>query len=340
MLSIKKTLLFFLTACLFPVVLYAEMTVANPAALNPKLSVVGTLEADYSNDPANADNARASVKEIELGLNADIDPFAKAYVLLSKEGDEFNLEEGFVQVPVGPFDLQYKLGKFFADFGKLNRLHTHVYPFLTEPLLITHYFGERLADAGVSASGLLPLPFFSEWTLQLINDNGTSFSTGDVFPVYVGQWKNFFELTDAIGLETGLSLANGHNSTGGNTALTGFYAQLKDKLAANTYWKLHSEYLSSNYDNAGALVNTNAYFGVLSLCLNREWEFGSLGETSQSPASTGRDMRLAVFGSFSPSEFGRYRGQISQNTDTAGVKTLDVRIQYVFVLGPHAVHPY
>ena len=320
--------------------LLAEPPGSNPSAMNPKISVVGTLEAVYANDPTNADNARASAKEIELQIASDIDPFSKANILLAKSGDEFSLEEGYVLIPVGPFDLQYKMGRFFTSFGKLNSVHPHAMPWLTETLMLKNYFGEKLSDDGAAVSGLLPLPFYSETSLQVINDNETSFSTADALPIYVGQWKNFFELSDDLGLETGLSLAYGKNSTGGDTTLTGFYAQLKEKLSAETYWKLHGEVLGSCYDNSGTLINTSGGMGALTFHYNREWEFGGLVESSQSPVSTARSSRIATFGSFSPSEFGNYRWQISQNIDAAGVSSQETRLQYVFVIGPHAVHPY
>ena len=312
----------------------------NPAAMNPQISVVGTVEALYSNDRANADNGRVNAKEVEVQIQSDIDPFAKANVLFSMADNEFGLEEGYVQIASGPLDLQYKLGKFFSGFGKLNTVHAHTIPFLTDPVFIKNYFGERLADAGASASGLLPLPFYSELSLQLLNDNEASFSTGDAEPAYVVAWKNFFELGSELGLESSLSLAQGRNSTGGDSTLTGVYVQLKKKMSPESYWKLHGEFLGSSRNDAGTFIYTNGGLGALTFRFNREWELGGLAETSQSPASPARASRLALFSSFSPSEFGQYRVQLSRNVDTAGLQSNEARMQYVFVIGPHAVHPY
>jgi hypothetical protein len=90
-----------------------------------------------------------------------------------------------------------KVGKFYGAFGKQNILHTHIFPFIDRPLISSELLGEGLNAAGASASVLLPLPFFSEFTAQGFGNF-----------VSLARWRNLFELGEAATLEAGVSAVN------------------------------------------------------------------------------------------------------------------------------------
>src|SRR5258707_7940023 len=61
--------------------------------------------------------------------------------------------------------IQLKLGKIRGTFGKHGLLHTHAFPFIQAPIVMGNTIGEEgFKDAGMEASWLTPLPWFSELT--------------------------------------------------------------------------------------------------------------------------------------------------------------------------------
>src|SRR4029079_10784168 len=77
-----------------------------------------------------------------------------------------------------PWDLLVKIGKFKAQFGKINTLHLHVLPWPDEPLPMINLLGgeDGWSDSGLSVAKLIPLPgdTFSELTAQVfrgVTDN-------------------------------------------------------------------------------------------------------------------------------------------------------------------------
>ena len=61
--------------------------------------------------------------------------------------------------------IQLKVGKLRGTFGKHGLLHTHAFPFIQAPVIMANTIGEEgFKDAGMEASWLTPLPWFSELT--------------------------------------------------------------------------------------------------------------------------------------------------------------------------------
>ena len=174
------------------------------------------------------------VQETEIMFASAVDPYSRLSVLLAVHPEYDSSSGTLVQTwAVEPEELfaesdhvagvTLKLGKFKAAFGKHNPLHSHAFPFVDAPLANSQLLGaEGLNDAGVSAAGLLPLPWFSELTAQYLrgageNDEFNSPTPGDA--IGVARWRNLLDLSDALTLEVGASFARGNNSVGGHTTL-------------------------------------------------------------------------------------------------------------------------
>ena len=71
-----------------------------------------------------------------------------------------------------------KAGKFYAEFGRHNRLHAHAFPFLDASLVHQRLLGgEGLNEAGLSLSWLTPLPWFVEITGQVLDGTNQRFAS-------------------------------------------------------------------------------------------------------------------------------------------------------------------
>src|SRR6185295_19409236 len=122
-------------------------------------------------------------------------------------------EEVFLETISLP-SVTLRAGKFKAALGKHNMLHTHAYPFIDAPLINQVLLGdEGLNEVGFSAAVLLPSPWFSEFTAQLVtNSNDTLYNSPSSKDMAgVGRLKNLFDLTDDLTMEMGVSGTVGRN---------------------------------------------------------------------------------------------------------------------------------
>ncbi|MFH0989749.1 MAG: hypothetical protein V1799_07010 [bacterium] len=127
-----------------------------------------------------------------------------------------------------PLDLNVRFGKYLAEFGKLNTLHPHAWPFISKPISLERFLGEEgNNDLGLSASMLLPTgnSLYTQLTLDVLRgnsigviksngtlDNGAGIEdtiTGKQYYAASGRLKTFFPLTEESDLELGVSVLTG-----------------------------------------------------------------------------------------------------------------------------------
>ena len=100
------------------------------------------------------------IEEIELFIEAEIDPFFAGYVNFIFTEDNVELEEAVVRTTSLPYGLELKGGKFFSDFSRANWMHPHDWDFADRPLTSNLFFGEDgLNQTGVQVSWLAPTDF-------------------------------------------------------------------------------------------------------------------------------------------------------------------------------------
>jgi len=149
---------------------------AAPAnALNPKISLIGDFVGQTGTKNQTDDGF--AVREIELGFQAEVDPYAKADVFigsLDDKGHAPELEEAYVTLPALPYGIQARGGKFRVNFGRLNGTHSHEYPQVDTPLVLTSFLGEEGMDStGVELSRVFnPFGVYTEETYAVLHDLG------------------------------------------------------------------------------------------------------------------------------------------------------------------------
>ena len=168
-------------------------------AFNPTVTVVGNGLYRYDDQEVLADDTAIdntfNLREVELDFRAAIDPFADGVVIVALESEvpgefETGIEEGYVRikrlpVPVldePPLALQFKVGRFRPEIGRINVLHLHDLPQMIRPLVTEELFGEEgYVGNGVSARVLLPSfddESAFELTAQALTGGGVAVADG------------------------------------------------------------------------------------------------------------------------------------------------------------------
>ena len=202
-------------------------------ALNPEISVNADIFGHLNKDDINENNFFA--REFEVSIISNLDPFSRAKVFLShhgagaeiapfedgadvhaheeEAGGGFAVEEGYVEWVGLPGGLGLKLGKFFQQFGQLNRWHAHALPFQTRSFPHLAFIGEEsLAQSGVSVHWLAPFGGLGgtyEATVEVTRSgNETLFGEAGDLSI-LGHLNSFWNLSSSTDVDLGLSWLRG-----------------------------------------------------------------------------------------------------------------------------------
>ena len=130
--------------------------------LNPSISAIGTFALAYlgegSPTPSGHDPARTgfSLQEIELSLQAAVDPYFGAAVFLSISEHGLEVEEATAWTTALP-GFQLEIGQLLAEFGRHNNRHLETWDFVDNHLVNAALLGEEgLGGLGVEAAYVIP----------------------------------------------------------------------------------------------------------------------------------------------------------------------------------------
>lgn len=303
-----------------------QIDVATPAAtapaatkgLNPDISVIGTF-LGHAGDRNELEERRTfDLGEVELALEAFIDPYAKGRFFIAVGPEEVELEEGYAQFVTLPWGLTAKAGKTKATFGKANTWHTHTRPWVDQPLMLTRFLGEEgLADVGVSVSKQIDNPFgaFVEVTGEAYSDN-----------VYNAHLKFFRDITENSNIEIGTSAVRGVDDGG----LTGVDITYRWKPLSRSIYNsliLRAEGLRTRDDVYG-------WYAAADYQLARRWFAGTRFDRAD------RDRAVSATITFRPSEFSQLRGQYRRTTLGGGPSFDEFLLQLQFAIGAHGAHVF
>jgi len=294
-----------------------QTTPGAAKALNPDISVIGTF-LGHAGDRNDLEERRTfDLDEAELALEAFIDPYAKGRFFIAVGPEEVELEEGYAQFVTLPWGLTAKAGKTKATFGKANTWHTHTRPWVDQPLMITHFFGdEGLADVGVSVSRQIDNPFgaFIEATGEAYSDN-----------VYNAHLKFFRDLTENSNLEIGTSAART-----GDERFTGIDVTYRWKPLSRSIYNsfiLRAEGIANRDDVHG-------WYAAADYQLARRWFTGARFDRAD------RDRAVSATLTFWPSEFSQLRGQYRRTTLGGGPSFDEFLLRLQFAIGAHGAHVF
>lgn len=330
-----------------------NLPLIKPNVFNPDISVIGDVVYRTTNEyNAELDNDFL-FREVEIVASANVDTFARGDIVLAVETEsgatKIELEEGYLTLLETPLpSLQARFGKFRPYFGKANRMHLHALPWTTYPLAIRNYFGEEgFSDTGVSLSYLIENPWdiYSEITAEAFNNSARVFgggATGET--VYLGHWKNFFDINDNTSLELGGSFMFGDNGNEGSskTRTTGADITLNTKLFGD-YLKTISqtEFLLNKREQPDNDIDSWGMFTSLEQQIARRWWVFGRYDYSQLPAIADTDVHAYSAGlTFAQSEYAYWRVMFTRTDNDVSQDANEVWLQLDFGIGPHRPHTY
>src|SRR4051812_1150083 len=328
-------------------------------ALNPDISLIGDFLGAVGHNTARP-VPTLEMHETELGLQAIIDPYARADAFISFGEEGVELEEGYLTFTALPAGIVARAGKMRAAFGKINTLHNHVLPWTDRPLVTENLVGgeDGIDDAGVSVTRAFqgPKGLFLEGTGQVFRGD-----SDDVFKAVrredvstVAHVRGYKDITESTNLDIGASYSRGHNDAG-----LVLEPQFQNDFVTNLYgadatlrWKplrraiYHSfvgrtEFVWSDRQQFPSAQHAFGMYASGDYQLARRWFVGARYDHSE----RARDSALVDKGAsfvvtYWPSEFAQLRAQY-RFTDYAEQKNVnELRLQLQFAMGAHGAHPF
>jgi len=180
-----------------------------PSQFNPAIGFIVDTVGSYSR----RDKANFEFRSGELGVSANIDPFARGFAIINGTADGIEVEEAGIITTSLPYNLTVKGGRFFADFGRLSKFHDHDLPFVNRPMALDTYVGGESQSDGVEVSWLAPLSsqyltLTGGWYNKMGagNDRVSNTEPRDFSKfTYMGRANTYFNLGDAHGADLGVS---------------------------------------------------------------------------------------------------------------------------------------
>ena len=348
---------------------------ANPRLL-PDISLVGDLIADLSPDGSTQeDGARFGIREVELALQAAVDPTFRGDVFLGfSDAEGVHIEQAFLTATSLPIEV--RLGRFLTPFGKQNTTHRHDLHTIDHSLVVQRLLGEE----GMKSTGLYlahsaaPLGFFQELILtaadrlgeapeDLVVEEPASKDLDGL--AYGARLRNYWDLSNAANLEISGSLLTGKMErsaipNGDITAVpmrqTTFGADVtfRWRPPAQGLYKsfiLQSEFVAQTNSND----NTSTVFpGKPDLLgdfsglyvfgryqVSRRGYLGARFDTLEDPEFDGeRTNAFSGIWQFYPSEFSKLVAKFERVSPKSFEAFNRFILQATFALGPHKPHPF
>lgn len=193
----------------------------NPRLL-PDFSAVGDLVGDLSpKGSTQADRSRLGVREVELAVQAVVDPYFRGDVFLGiSDIEKISIEQAFLTTTSLPNQLELKIGRFLMPFGKQNTTHRHDLHTIEYPWVIQ----KLLSDDGLKGTGLWgsrvfsPFGFYQELQVTAVDrlsPPAEGLTTAeDVNKSFGGlgfsaRLRNYVDLNEATNVELSFSALTG-----------------------------------------------------------------------------------------------------------------------------------
>jgi len=338
-------------------------------ALNPEISVTGDLFVSVQSEDADADNFIP--REFEFSFVSALDPFSRAKIFLSAEqegggievfpGDEDEeeehgpalvVEEGYLEW-VGIADgFGIKMGRFFQQFGQINRWHSHALQFQSRSLPHLAFIGEEaLAQDGASLRWLLPNSGGGayEATVEFTRSANDALFGESHRLSYLGHFNAFWQLSSSIDLDLGLSAIFGDyveqelestNRLFGAEAAFNWIPPDRSRYRGVT---IRGGVMLSDPGAVAGVAEPESALGIWSLAevkLSRQWIAGGRYEWVENPDDPSETAWLASPAlTYWQSEFVRLRAEYDV-LGNPGRTTGQFTLRVTFAMGPHKHETY
>lgn len=343
--------------------------------LLPDISLVGDLIADLSPDgTTQEDGTRFGIREVELALQAAVDPTFRGDVFLGfSDAEGVHIEQAFLTATSLPIEV--RLGRFLTPFGKQNTTHRHDLHTVDHALVTQRFLGEE----GLKTTGLYlgqsfaPFGFFQELIVtagdrlgeapeDLVTEEPTSKDLADL--AFTARLRNYWDLSEASNLEISGSWMKGLKErpldipTGDVNAValgqTTFGADVtfRWRPPAQGLYKsfiLQGEFMAQQNENPDVSVSPSPVFledlsGLYVFGryqISRRGYLGARFDTLDDPEFGGeRTTAFSGLWQFYPSEFSKIVAKFERVSPKSFEAFNRFLLQATFALGPHKPHPF
>ena len=337
-----------------------SQTQAGPtrAKFIPEIGVVADVALKLDSPRSDTGGAdRVSVREVELVLGSNVDPFSRldSTIAFSEESTA-ELEEAYLTRFGLPLNTTARIGRVKPKIGKALPVHRDSLDTADEPLVIQRYFGtEGMNKSGVDVTTLLdiPSPMVHQVTLGLLEggtgDGGTIFGSTKRRPTLYTHLKNYLDITDLTNLEIGTSYAVGSKDldAGFEVNVIGLDATWLHHLNSIQNVKLQGEAFHTDRResvDAATREDLNGHlwggYGLFDFRISSQYATGfrwDYVELVDNPVTNPHKADLGYSGylTFYQSEFARWRAQVSHFDLASGKNDNQVLIQGTFAMGEH-----
>ena len=347
------------------------------ARLLPDVSAVGDVIGDLSPDGSTQEDAsRFGIREIEIALQAAVDPYFRGDVFLGfSDAEGVHIEQAFLTTTAVP-GTELRIGRFLMPVGKQNTTHRHDLHTIEYPWVIQRFLGEEgLKGTGLSLSRIFaPFGFYQEVLLSvvdrigeapedLVTEEPINKELGDL--AFSARLRNYWDFSQAANLEISASALAGHVEQPfdfGATDVNAIAAAQQVYSSDITFrWRplqqglyrsfiaqaeLYHQSNERNDDPAFAGPNrdfTGAY-GFARWQVTRRWFVAARYDWLEDPELGGETLTAASgYLQWFPSEFSKLTAAFERLMPAASVgveATNRILLQASFSIGPHKPHPF
>ncbi len=328
------------------------MPAGGGRVFNPDMSVIANFLGTAGKNPHNPDPA-FSLNEVEVSLQAIVDPYARADFFLSATPEGLSVEEGFITFTSLPGNFLMKVGKMRAQFGKVNAQHTHALPYADRPLVNVNLVGgeDGIDDSGVSVSRLMPIGnLFVEATGEVFAGTSDVFQSDDRSKLnYVGHLRAYRDITEGSNIDLGASAAFGPTDIGpdANKTLFGIDATFRYRPLRRAIYhrfQARAELVWSRQDAAittGLQQKAFGWYALSEYQFARRWYAGvRVDRSGRALDASLVDSGQSAFITYWPSEFSQIRGQYRRTNYAGGITGNEFLFQCNFSIGAHGAHVF
>lgn len=360
--------------------LIAQQQTPSPRML-PDISAVGDLIGDFSpKGSTQEDGTRFGIREIEIALQAAVDPYFRGDIFLGfSDAEGVHIEQAFLTTTAIP-GIEGRIGRFLMPVGKQNTTHRHDLHTIDYPWVIQRFLGEEgLKGTGLYASRVFaPLGFYQELLVTAIDRIGEA--PEDLVPeepvnqdldglAFSARLRNYWDLTQAANLEVSASALTGKVEQpfdfGAAPPAPGVNAV---SMSQQTYgidltfrWRplqqglyrsfiAQAEYFRQNNAReddpffGGPNRDFDGAYGFARWQLTRRWYVSARYDWLEDPELGGETLTAASgYLQWFPSEFSKLTAAFERLMPAAGVgleATNRILLQASFAIGPHKPHPF
>jgi hypothetical protein len=188
------------------------------ARLLPDISAVGDLIGDLSPKGSTQEGGeRFSVREVEVAIQAAVDPYFRGDIFLGiNDIEKISIEQAYLTATSLPWALEVRLGRYLMPVGKQNTTHRHDLHTIEYPYVIQRFFSpDGLKGTGIYAARVFaPFGFYQEVIVTAVDRFGEApEGLVTVDPVnkrlsglgYSGRLRNYWDLNEASNVELSFS---------------------------------------------------------------------------------------------------------------------------------------